>query len=165
MKINRRDFASAVLASTGAIAVRGQEPKLSGASPREVVLRGRVVCVTEELQQRYHVAADCDRRGHLYAVKTTDGELFAFLPTDAAAAIYLDERCRERELQVTSRLFPDLGMIEVIRLQSWKQGRLHNLFYFCEVCNIRTHKPGPCDCCQDPVEFREIAVAEDEEER
>jgi hypothetical protein len=163
MKINRRDFAAAALLSTGAIAVRGREQNKTGSSPRDAVLRGRVVCIAEQLQERFQVAADCDRRGHVYAVKTTDGELYTFLPTDAAAAIYLDPRYRERELQVTARLFPDLRMIEVIRLQSWKQGRLHNLFYFCEVCNIRTHKPGACDCCQDPVEFREVAVAEDDE--
>lgn len=161
MKINRRNFASAVLLSTGAVAASGQSSGTK--TPRDITLRGRVVCVTEELRDRHQVAADCERRGHVFALKTTDGELHPFLPTDAAAAIYLDERYRQRELQVTARLFPDVRMIEVIRLQSWKQGRLHNLFYFCEVCNIRTHKPGACDCCQDPVEFREVAVAEDDE--
>lgn len=164
-KVGRRQFAGAALLTASAFvgSARGEEQEKPGKAPRNIVVRGRVVCLSEELGRLHQAAADCDRRGHLYALKTSAGELHQFLPTDAAAAIYTDERYRERELQVTARVFAEAPLIEVIKLQSWRDGRLHNLFYFCEVCNIRTHKPGPCDCCQDPVEFREVAVEEDDE--
>jgi hypothetical protein len=165
MRIGRREFTSAALVSASALigSAAGQEKDKNGEKPQDIALRGRVVCVTEEFQRLYQTAADCERRGHVYALKTADGQLYPFLPTDAAAAIYTDERFRTRELQVTARLFPSVRIIEVIKLQSWQQGKLHNLFYFCEVCNLRTHKPGPCDCCQDPVQFREVLVTEDDE--
>jgi hypothetical protein len=101
------------------------------------------------------VVADCGHRGHVYSLKTSEGKLYPFLPTDSAAAVYLDERYRERELHVTARVFPQGNFIEVIKFQSWRNGQVHNLGYYCEVCNIWTHKPGPCECCQLPVEFRE----------
>jgi len=134
-------------------------PKVADES-RKMALRGRVVCLTEEVERRYHVKSDCEHRGHVYSLKTADGKLHSFLPTDTAAAIYEDQRFRERELQVTARPFPDSSFIEVIKLQSLREGKLYDLYYFCEVCNIETHKPGECVCCHAPVEFREELVEE-----
>ncbi|MFN8000543.1 MAG: hypothetical protein U0X75_05945 [Acidobacteriota bacterium] len=157
MKSARRDFCATVLLSTGAFALsaQAQDKPRSSEEAATVGLRGRVVCLTEELQQRYTVEPDCDNRHHVYSLKTGDGKLYPFLPTDTAAAIWLDARYRTRELQVTARLFPAGNFIEVIGLQAWREGRLYNLAYHCDVCNISVHKPGPCECCQDPVEFRE----------
>ena len=131
------------------------EANQSPAQPAPVALRGRVVCLTEEYQRLYQAVPDCDKRGHVYGLKTADGQLYAFLPTDMAAAISDDQRFRERELLVTARQFPASSFVEVIKLQSIRDGKRYDLFYFCEVCNIQSHKPGPCDCCQDPVIFHE----------
>jgi hypothetical protein len=98
------------------------------------------------------------QRAVIYCLKTTEGKFYPFLPSDQAAAIYDDERFRQRELQVTARTFAEFPFIEIIKLQSVKWGRVFDLYYFCEVCNITTHKPGPCECCQDPVVFTEEPV-------
>lgn len=136
-----------------------EKPKAAGGS-QSVRLRGRVLCLAEEFQRLYQTMPDCEHRGHSYGLKTDDGKLYSFLPTDSAAAIYDDQRIRERELQVTARLFPNTAVIEVIKLQSLREGKLYDLYYFCDVCNIETHKPGPCLCCHAPVEFRETLAEE-----
>jgi len=118
-------------------------------------LRGRVVCLTEELDKVFNVLPECDKRGHVYSLKTGDGKIHPFLPTDASAAVWMDERYRQRDLQIAVRLFPQTSFIEVIKFQSWKNGKLHNLYYYCDVCAITSNKPGACECCQEPVEFRE----------
>ncbi len=157
MKPDRRKFIATSLLSAGAFSLPA--PAQDRSNPSEeaqtVSLRGRVVCLTEELQKLYQVLPDCETRGHVYTLKTGEGKLYPFLPVDTAAAVWMDERYRQRELQVTARLFPQTKFIEVIKLQSWRNGKLHDLYYFCDVCNISTHKPGPCECCQEPVEFRE----------
>jgi hypothetical protein len=156
MKVSRREFTGAAILSSAALSVSASaQEKASGDAPDNVVIRGRVVCLTEEYERLYKVVADCGHRGHVYALRTSAGRLYPFLPTDAAAAVFLDQRYRERELQVTARLFPQGNFIEVIKLQSWRDGQAYNLGYYCEVCNIWTHKPGPCECCQEPVQFRE----------
>ena len=127
---------------------------------QKMELRGHVVCLAEEFERLYHTRPDCEHRGHLYGLKTADGKLYSFLPTDSAAAIYDDQRIRERELQVTARPFPNSGFIEVIKLQSLREGKLYDLYYFCEVCNIESYKPGECVCCHAPVEFREELTEE-----
>jgi hypothetical protein len=114
-----------------------------------------VICLTEDLQKTYQLTPDCDARGHVYSLKTPQGKIYPFLPLDTAAAIWMDERVRQRDLQITVRTFPNSDFIEVIKLKSWLNGRLHNLYYFCDICYISSHKPGPCECCQDPFQFRE----------
>jgi hypothetical protein len=162
MNSGRRQFIAASLLASGAFSApaRAQGKTEPSDQPRTVSLRGRVICYTEELQKPYQVIPDCEARGHVYTLKTGDAGLYPLLPVDTAAAAWMDERYRQRELQVTARLFPNTNFIEVVRFQSWRDGRLHDLYYFCDVCSITTHKPGPCECCQDPVQFRETPAAD-----
>ncbi len=157
MKSDRRSFITASLLAVGALRLPAvaQDKTKPPAEARITSLHGRVVCLTEELQKLYQVLPDCEARGHAYSLKTADGKLHPFLPTDSAAAVWMDERYRQRELQVTARLFPQTDFIEVVKLQSRRDGKLHDLYYYCDICAITAHKPGPCECCQEPVEFRE----------
>ena len=162
MKPHRREFIVASLASLGALSlpVNAQDKPATADEARDASLRGRVFCLTEELDNRYKVLPECDKRGHVYSLKTGDGKLHPFLPTDTSAAIWMDERYRQRDLQVAVRVFPQASFIEVIKFQSWKDGKLNDLYYYCDVCAITANKPGACECCQEPVEFRETPADE-----
>ncbi|MFN6204242.1 MAG: hypothetical protein ACK496_17430 [Acidobacteriota bacterium] len=150
MRSERRQFI------VGALALASPLPLTpASAGPKTVAVRGNIICLTEELARLYEVIPDGDDRGHLYAFRTAAGETYPLLPVDAAAAVWMDERYRQRELNVVARIFPQGPHLEVIKYQSFKDGQLHDLDYFCDVCMISTHKPGPCECCQDPVVFRE----------
>ena len=157
MKLDRRRFIATSLVAAGAssLPAPAQDKTKPSDEAQILSLRGRVICLTEELQKPYQVAPDCEARGHLYTLKTGAGKVYPFLPVDTAAAIWMDERFRQRDLQVTARIFPAANFIEVIKLQSRRDGKLYDLYYFCDVCYISSHKPGPCECCQDPVQFRE----------
>ena len=161
MGITRRDFGRVAVLSAGSLVVARAEGE---SDAQTVELRGRVSCLTEDYKQRFQVKADCANRGHVWALKTSDGKTYPILPTDSAGAIILDEKVRSRELLMTARVFPETSFAEVIKLQSVRDAKVYNLFYFCEVCNIRTHKPGPCDCCQQPVKFTELLAAEDHDQ-
>lgn len=162
MTTERRHFIATVLLATGALAAPAQAQSKNKLldDGKNITLRGRVVCVTEELQQSFQLTPDCATRGHVYALRTLDDQLHPFLPTDLAAALWLDARVRDRELQITARPFPRTDFVEVIKLQSWRFGKLCDLDYYCDVCNVATHKPGPCVCCQEPVQFRETPAAD-----
>jgi hypothetical protein len=157
MKPGRRQFIAASLLAAGAFPfpASAQDRTKPSGEAKTVSLRGKVVCLTEELEKLYQIAPDCNTRGHVYTLKTAEGKFYPFLPVDTAAAIWMDERFRQRDLQVTARIFPGTDFIEVIKLQSWRNGKLHDLYYFCDICYITAYKPGPCECCQEPVEFRE----------
>jgi hypothetical protein len=157
MKPNRRRFIASSLLTAGAFSFPSlaQDRTKPSSDAQTLKLRGKVICLTEDLQKLYQIIPDCETRGHVYALKTAAGKFHPFLPTDTAAAIWMDERFRRRELRVTARIFPATDFIEVIKLQSWRDGKLHDLYYFCDICYISAHKPGPCECCQEPFEFRE----------
>jgi hypothetical protein len=157
MKPGRREFIASSLLAAGALPfpASAQDRAKPSGEAKTVSLRGKVVCLTEELEKLYQIAPDCNTRGHVYTLKTAEGKFYPFLPVDTAAAIWMDERFRQRDLQVTARIFPATDFIEVIKLQSWRNGKLHDLYYFCDICYITAYKPGPCECCQEPVEFRE----------
>ena len=149
MKTGRRQF---IVSAPLALAVLNQHAP-------ETRWRGQLVCFTEELQ-RHKVVADCAARGHVYALKTAAGKLHPILPTESAAALWLDERFRKLDLQIVGRSFAETEFIEVFKFQNWRDGKLYEPEYYCIVCNISVYKPGPCECCQDPVEYREVLVGE-----
>lgn len=149
MKMARRQFVVTAPLAFAALNLPTQETRW----------RGKLVCLTEELQ-RHQVTPDCNTRGHVYALKTAAGKLHPILPTEGAAALWLDERFRKLDLQIVGRSFAETEFIEVIKLQNWHDGKLYEPEYYCIVCNISVYKPGPCECCQDPVEYREVLVTE-----
>ena len=155
MSTDRRQFLTGTLLAAGGGMLPCLPLDADLAAPQTVALRGQILCLTEELEMKFQVVPDCETRGHLYALRTADRVTYPLLPTDSAAAVWLDARFRTRELQIIGRLFPALPFLEVIKFQTWRDGILYDLHYFCDVCMIRTHKPGPCECCQDPVLLRE----------
>ena len=121
---------------------------------RTVTLRGRVVCLAEELHTR-HGAALPTNHEHVWALRAGDGRLYTLLRTHFAEAIWLDERIRTRELELKARQFPGTQAIEVQRLRSVLNGVVQDLYYYCDICHIQSVTPVECACCQGPVELVE----------
>ena len=116
-----------------------------------VVIRGRAVCLDAGGRPVDSLFACTTNSRFGFASK--DGKLYKFLPTDTTG-MFTDIRVRQRDLQVTARLHGD-AQLEIINVQSIKAGKLYDIYYFCEVCNIKAYAPGPCPCCRNELEFRE----------
>lgn len=48
------------------------------------------------------------------------------------------------------------GRFAVEKIFTVKDGELHRVTYYCEICHITTHEPGPCMCCQGDTDLREL---------
>jgi rubrerythrin len=118
-----------------------------------VVIKGRVVCLDESGNQR-DALFGCDERTSRFGIVDKDAKLHSFDPADTSTAVFTDARVRTRELQVTARLNAK-KLLEIIKVQSIREGKLYDIYYFCEICNIRAYTPGPCPCCQKELEFKE----------
>jgi hypothetical protein len=123
-----------------------------------MVLRGHIVCL-DAAGKRLDTLLGCNGPGVRYALSDRDGKLHDFSSTDASAAIFTDARVRQRELQVTAQATAR-QQLEIIRVQSVRQGKLYDLYYFCELCNIRAYAPGLCPCCRNEMEFRETPATD-----
>ena len=126
-------------------------PTLEGQT-EEVQVMGRVVCV--EAGNESTEPIDCPSETPVRALLDETGRLYRFLPDDPKVTMFDDPRVRRRELQITGRLNPP-DRLEIIRVKSVVDGRLHHVYYRCEVCHITAYAYGPCWCCQDEFEFRE----------
>lgn len=110
----------------------------------EVTVRGRVVCLEG-------AEAACRRFG----LSTVAGDVYSFMTEDARAEIFTDARVRERELEVKGWARAGDRTLEITKVFSVKDGKLYDLYYFCSVCNITSHTPGPCWCCRADFELKE----------
>lgn len=82
---------------------------------------------------------------------TGTSEYYTLLRTSLSEALFVDNRLHEKELIITGRVFPKTQLLEVIRFASIHDGVVHEIYYYCDTCHIRTVAPGNCACCQAPV--------------
>jgi hypothetical protein len=117
------------------------------------VVRGRAICL-DEAGRETDTLFGCNEASHHFGFAGKNGRLYKFSATDTMTAMFSDPRVRQRDLQVTARLRAG-DQLELIKVQSIKEGKLYDIFYFCEVCNIKAYAPGLCPCCRNELEFRE----------
>ena len=140
----------------------GEPSRKTAGQIQAVELRGRVVCLAEEMQRR-HQAELPTRHEHLWGFRAEDGKFYTLLRSKYSEAIFRDERVRQKELQVKARLFPDTQILELTNIRSVKHGVAQDLYYYCEVCAIKAVSPEPCACCQGPVVLVEKPLSDHSE--
>jgi hypothetical protein len=121
---------------------------------QEMELRGTVVCLPEEMHQLYQTDLPTNHE-HIYGFKTTNGVYYTLLRTKLSEALFADQRLREKELLLTGNALPKSQIFNVTKMKSVRNGVICDLYYYCDICAIRTVAPGPCVCCQAPVELVE----------
>jgi hypothetical protein len=150
---------------------------------KQVVIQGKVVCRGAVTNKQGRDDADLDKPGSIasvtdepdpsksqhhadylkpcdhYVLEASDGKTYAFAPSDPMIGMFADTRVRERDLQITASLSA-ANQLEVLRVQSIRKGKLYDLYYFCNICNITAYSPGPCPCCRRDLEFKEVPATE-----
>ena len=135
--------------------VEGADPPAkTNETVRTLELRGRVVCLAQEMHRRHRAELPSNHE-HLWSFNAGDGKTYTLLRAKFSEAIFVDERIRQKELVVKARLFPDTQVIELTQLRSVKEGIVQDIFYYCDVCAIESVSPEICSCCQGPVELIE----------
>jgi hypothetical protein len=127
-------------------------PEVEG--PRSVVLTGYLVCLPEEMHRVYGVDLPTGHR-HVEGFRTEDGEYYTLLETKLSVALFKDPLLKSRQLRLKGRVYPGTRVLDVTLIQSVKEGRIHDVYYWCDICSIKSVVPGECMCCQQEVEYRE----------
>jgi hypothetical protein len=112
-----------------------------------------VVCLAEENRQ-----APANHQ-HEWGFKTSDGKAYKLIRTKLSEALFLDKRLRERELLLKGKVSSDGTAFDTTAIYSVKNGVVHEVYYWCEICAIEAVAPEICVCCQGPVELVEKPVA------
>jgi hypothetical protein len=89
------------------------------------------------------------------ALAADDGTTYPLVEDDASRMFFLDARLRGRPVVLTAVRVPDTGALEVVYVQTVKDGVVCEVDYWCEICQISSTHPGPCVCCGDDAPLRE----------
>ena len=130
------------------------EPINDQAGLQEAQLRGKVVCLPEEMHRIFQTDLPTNHE-HIYGFKTTNGVYYTLLRTKLSEALFADKRLREKELLLTGKALPKSQIFDVTAMKSIRDGVVYDLYYYCDICAIKAVAPGPCMCCQAPVELVE----------
>jgi len=120
-----------------------------------VELRGQIVCLSEEMR-RLHGASVPDKHQHDYGFKSDSGFLYSLARTSLSEALLTDTNLLGKTFLLKGRIFPRTQIFEVTgNVHTLKAGKVFELFYYCDICSIKSSVPGPCMCCREPVHLVE----------
>ena len=114
-------------------------------------LRGRIVCLAENNEQP---KASVNHE-HVLGFKTAEGKVYKLTKTRFSEALFVDKRLHEKELLLKGNVSGDTKSFDVLTIRSIKNGVVHDLYYYCEICAIESVSPDICACCRMPVELVE----------
>jgi hypothetical protein len=124
----------------------------------ETEFRGRVVCLPEEMH-RLHKTDLPAKHEHIYGFVAQDGAYYTLMRTKLSEALFADERLRQKELLLKGKVLPKSQILDVAHIKSIRNGVVHDLFYYCDICAIDFVSPEECVCCRGPVELIERPVS------
>jgi hypothetical protein len=74
---------------------------------------GMIVCINEEIAKLRHTKPMCDKYGHIYGLKTSDGMIWSFMINPIGKDLRENKNYFGKEVKVWGRLFYKAKIIEV----------------------------------------------------
>ena len=132
-----------VLCGVGSLSAK--DGKLSGPAPNAasvLELRGKIVKLGSGTNS--------------VAFKTESGVVYPLARNQKSEALFTDTNLSTKTLIVRGRLQPKTNLLEITaNLYSLHDGKRFEIYYYCDICAIKTSEPGPCMCCREPVQLVE----------
>jgi hypothetical protein len=124
------------------------------AGAKNEVYKGKVISLAD-LLAKADAKMDADAAPFWLALQAEDGKIYPLVKDNGSRMFFKDAKLLNRPMRLTARLVPNAQLLQVISVQSYVKGKLHEVYYWCDVCTIKRFEAGACDCCGAPMEFRE----------
>ncbi len=125
---------------------------------KTIQLDGKVVPLAGVLE-KFGSRLDAEAAPHWLALVTDNGKVYPLIKDDGSRLFFADPHLQNRSMRVTGRLFQDTHLLQVLSVNSVKNGQLFEIYYWCDICSIRRNELlKKCDCCGGPMELREEPV-------
>ncbi|MBI1915938.1 MAG: hypothetical protein HYS12_14565 [Planctomycetes bacterium] len=153
-----RRVTSRRLAVCAALAVCACPVLLAAPRPEKpVTFTGKVVPLAG-LVEKLGSKLDADAVPHWLALVTDDGKVYPLIKDGGSRMFFKDKALLNRPMRLTGRLLPGSQLLQVIEVHSLRRGKLHEVYYWCNVCSIRRSEKNACECCGGPMELKEEPV-------
>ncbi|MBN9120323.1 MAG: hypothetical protein J0I06_14395 [Planctomycetes bacterium] len=113
---------------------------------------GKVVPLAEALK-KLGAKPDTDTAG--VALVTADGTVFTMVKDEKTRLLFLDKQLHNRDIRLTAKVLPGTRVLHVEKVQTVKGGKVFDVDYWCENCQLEATEPGPCKCCGGETILRE----------
>src|SRR5437588_10811102 len=115
---------------------------------------GKVVPLVE-LRNKRGAKLDADAAPYWLALVTDDKKIYPLVKDAGARMFFKDAKLLNRPMRLTGQVMPGSTLLQVVNVHSYLKGKLHEVYYWCDICTIRRYEAGLCECCGAPMEFRE----------
>jgi hypothetical protein len=119
--------------------------------------KGKVVPLADVVE-KFGSKLDADAAPHWLALSGDDGKIYPLIKDDGSRMFFQDTNLLKRPMRLTGRLLPGSQLLQVVEVHSYHKGELHEVYYWCDICNIKRFEKKKCDCCGGPMELREEPV-------
>jgi hypothetical protein len=127
----------------------------SSRKAEDVTLKGRAVTLGTALQRaKVEIHVDPEPIAKQIVIVGEDGAITPLLSDEASRALFLDERLRDRPIEIRGKRFRGVPYLQVITFKIEEDGRFQTPEYYCNICTISVRFPQICPCCQGPMELR-----------
>jgi hypothetical protein len=117
--------------------------------------QGKVVPLADILA-RAGMKLDADASSSWLVLQAEDGRIYPLVKDDGSRMFFKDAKLLNRPMRLTARRLPNSDLLHVVNVHSLVKGKLHDIYYWCDICTIKRFEAGICDCCGAPMEFREV---------
>jgi hypothetical protein len=117
--------------------------------------KGKVAPLADVVE-KFGSKLDADAGPHWLALFSDDGKIYPLIKDDGSRMFFKDARLLHRPMRLTGRLLPGSQLLQVTEVHSYLKGELHEVYYWCDICNIKRYEKKMCDCCGGPMELREV---------
>lgn len=131
---------------------RPTDPPADG-SP--AVVAGKVLPLAAALE-KVGVKADKDSTG--VALVTDEGRVYPVVKEELSRMLFVEEQLQNRPVRLAAKLVPGTMFLRVTAVQTVKDGKVYDVDYWCDNCQLFALAPGPCKCCGGPTVLRETLV-------
>src|SRR5260370_3625603 len=119
--------------------------------------KGKVVDLASVLAKQ-GVKLDGAAALHWLALVSDDGTVYPLIKDEGTRMFFQDPVLRNRNVRLTGRLVGKTNLLQVVNVHSYRQGKLHEVYYWCDIWAIRGYEKLKCGCCGGPMELREVPV-------
>jgi hypothetical protein len=119
--------------------------------------KGKVVPLADVLA-KHGAKLDADAKPYWLALVSDDGKILPLVKDDGARMFFKDAKLLNRPMRLTGKLIAGSQLLQVVNVHSIVGGKLHEVYYWCDICTIRAYEAGICECCGAPMDFRETPV-------
>ncbi len=116
--------------------------------------QGKVVPLAD-LLAKSNTKIDADAVPFMLVLQADDSKLYPLLKDNGSRMFFKDAKLLNRPMRLTAVKVPNSDILQVISVKSLVKGKLHEVYYWCDVCTIKRYEAGDCDCCGAPFELRE----------